>query len=61
MAGFTLSFGSMFSKTWRVHSIFTNVQLNKKVRQISKPLMIWQTANFFFVNALLFSHQNQAN
>ena len=30
MAGFTLSFGSMFSKTWRVHSIFTNVQLNKK-------------------------------
>ena len=32
MSGFTLSFGSMFSKTWRVHSIFTNVQLNKKVR-----------------------------
>lgn len=31
MTGFTLSFGSMFSKTWRVHSIFTNVQLNKKV------------------------------
>ena len=31
MWGFTLSFGSMFSKTWRVHSIFTNVQLNKKV------------------------------
>ena len=30
MSGFTLSFGSMFSKTWRVHSIFTNVQLNKK-------------------------------
>ena len=34
MAGFTLSFGSMFSKTWRVHSIFTNVQLNKKVCHI---------------------------
>lgn len=33
MSGFTLSFGSMFSKTWRVHSIFTNVQLNKKVMQ----------------------------
>ena len=31
MSGFTLSFGSMFSKTWRGHSIFTNVQLNKKV------------------------------
>lgn len=33
MSGFTLSFGSMFSKTWRVHSIFTNVQLNKKVSE----------------------------
>ena len=31
MAGFTLAFGSMFSKTWRVHSIFTDVKLNKKV------------------------------
>ncbi|XP_057377524.1 uncharacterized protein LOC130699234 [Daphnia carinata] len=30
MAGFTLAFGSMFSKTWRVHSIFTDVKLNKK-------------------------------
>lgn len=29
--GFTLAFGSMFSKTWRVHSIFTNIKLNKKV------------------------------
>jgi len=29
--GFTLSFGAMFSKTWRVHAIFTNIQLNKKV------------------------------
>ncbi len=35
MSGFTLSFGSMFSKTWRVHSIFTNVQLNKKVLSFS--------------------------
>ena len=34
MAGFTLSFGSMFSKTRRVHSIFTNVQLNKKVHTL---------------------------
>ncbi|XP_071450035.1 gamma-aminobutyric acid type B receptor subunit 2 [Hetaerina americana] len=31
MAGFSLAFGSMFSKTWRVHSIFTDVKLNKKV------------------------------
>ncbi|EDW43090.1 GM23697 [Drosophila sechellia] len=31
MAGFSLSFGAMFSKTWRVHSIFTDLKLNKKV------------------------------
>ncbi|XP_055332169.1 gamma-aminobutyric acid type B receptor subunit 2-like, partial [Paramacrobiotus metropolitanus] len=29
--GFTLAFGAMFSKTWRVHAIFTNIKLNKKV------------------------------
>ncbi|VDM43121.1 unnamed protein product [Toxocara canis] len=28
--GFTFAFGSMFSKTWRVHSIFTNIRMNKK-------------------------------
>ncbi|XP_035901964.1 gamma-aminobutyric acid type B receptor subunit 2 isoform X2 [Anopheles stephensi] len=31
MAGFSLAFGAMFSKTWRVHSIFTDLKLNKKV------------------------------
>ncbi|CAM1321031.1 GABBR2 (predicted) [Pycnogonum litorale] len=31
MSGFTLAFGSMFSKTWRVHTIFTDIKLNKKV------------------------------
>ena len=40
MWGFTLSFGSMFSKTWRVHSIFTNVQLNKKVVRIIIPFIM---------------------
>ncbi|KAK3101930.1 hypothetical protein FSP39_007438 [Pinctada imbricata] len=29
--GFSLSFGAMFSKTWRVHAIFTNIKLNKKI------------------------------
>lgn len=37
MAGFSLAFGSMFSKTWRVHSIFTDVKLNKKVKPPSRP------------------------
>jgi gamma-aminobutyric acid type B receptor len=35
MAGFTLAFGSMFSKTWRVHTIFTDIKLNKKVSMTS--------------------------
>ncbi len=29
--GFTISFGAVFSKTWRVHSIFTNVDASKRV------------------------------
>ncbi|XP_077984666.1 gamma-aminobutyric acid type B receptor subunit 2-like [Glandiceps talaboti] len=29
--GFTLSFGAMFSKTWRVYTIFTNKTLQKRV------------------------------
>jgi gamma-aminobutyric acid type B receptor len=32
--GFTIAFGAMFSKTWRVHSIFTNIKLNKKVHAL---------------------------
>ena len=51
MAGFTLSFGSMFSKTWRVHSIFTNVQLNKKVRKKINGIVLL----FFLWSGLLLS------
>lgn len=47
MAGFSLAFGSMFSKTWRVHSIFTDVKLNKKVSSLSPatPGSIGRTAS----------------
>uniref|UniRef100_A0A914V8E9 G-protein coupled receptors family 3 profile domain-containing protein n=1 Tax=Plectus sambesii TaxID=2011161 RepID=A0A914V8E9_9BILA len=38
--GFTLAFGSMFSKTWRVHSIFTNIRMNKKAIQDYKLFLI---------------------
>ncbi|XP_065314258.1 gamma-aminobutyric acid type B receptor subunit 2-like isoform X2 [Gordionus sp. m RMFG-2023] len=37
---FTLAFGAMFSKTWRVHAIFTNVKLNKKIIQDYKLFII---------------------
>ncbi|XP_015786384.1 gamma-aminobutyric acid type B receptor subunit 2-like isoform X2 [Tetranychus urticae] len=40
MSGFTLAFGSMFSKTWRVHAIFTNIKLNKKVIKDYKLFMV---------------------
>ena len=29
--GFSLAYGAMFSKTWRVHQIFTNKRLKRKV------------------------------
>ncbi|GMR48968.1 hypothetical protein PMAYCL1PPCAC_19163, partial [Pristionchus mayeri] len=38
--GFTLAFGSMFSKTWRVHSIFTNIRMDKKAIKDSKLFLI---------------------
>ncbi|XP_013415617.1 gamma-aminobutyric acid type B receptor subunit 2 [Lingula anatina] len=38
--GFTLSFGALFSKTWRVHAIFTNVKLNRKVIKDYKLILI---------------------
>lgn len=31
--GFTVGFGAMFSKTWRVHQIFTNIKKIKKVQK----------------------------
>ncbi|XP_045467345.1 gamma-aminobutyric acid type B receptor subunit 2 [Harmonia axyridis] len=62
MAGFSLAFGAMFSKTWRVHSIFTDVKLNKKVIKDYQLFMVvgvllfidlvimttWQVADPFF-------------
>ncbi|XP_023288258.1 gamma-aminobutyric acid type B receptor subunit 2, partial [Orussus abietinus] len=62
MSGFSLAFGSMFSKTWRVHSIFTDVKLNKKVIKDYQLFMVvgvlllidlvimttWQVADPFF-------------
>ena len=53
MSGFTLSFGSMFSKTWRVHSIFTNVQLNKKVM----PYMFFNEI-FYLLSFALYTLQH---
>ncbi|EGT43441.1 hypothetical protein CAEBREN_01118 [Caenorhabditis brenneri] len=38
--GFTLSFGAMFSKTWRVHSIFTNIRMDRKAIKDSKLFLI---------------------
>uniref|UniRef100_A0A1I8I453 G_PROTEIN_RECEP_F3_4 domain-containing protein n=1 Tax=Macrostomum lignano TaxID=282301 RepID=A0A1I8I453_9PLAT len=38
--GFTLSFGAMFSKTWRVHCIFTNISMSKKIIKDYQLLVI---------------------
>lgn len=31
IVGYTTAFGAMFAKTWRVHAIFKNVKMKKKV------------------------------
>ncbi|XP_075256427.1 gamma-aminobutyric acid type B receptor subunit 2-like isoform X3 [Convolutriloba macropyga] len=50
-SAFTLSYGSMFSKTWRVHQIFTNVKMKKKV---IKDYQLFVVIVFFlFVDILL--------
>uniref|UniRef100_A0A1I7WEX2 G_PROTEIN_RECEP_F3_4 domain-containing protein n=1 Tax=Heterorhabditis bacteriophora TaxID=37862 RepID=A0A1I7WEX2_HETBA len=38
--GFTLAFGSMFSKTWRVHSIFTNIRMDRKAIKVDSKLLL---------------------
>ncbi|GFS18541.1 gamma-aminobutyric acid type B receptor subunit 2 [Elysia marginata] len=38
--GFTVAFGALFSKTWRVHALFTNNQMKRKVIKDSKLLSL---------------------
>ncbi|CAF0938821.1 unnamed protein product [Adineta steineri] len=38
--GFTISFGAIFSKTWRVHTIFTNVDAQKRAIKDIRLFMI---------------------
>ncbi|CAD5225565.1 unnamed protein product [Bursaphelenchus xylophilus] len=49
--GFTLAFGSMFSKTWRVHSIFTNIRKDKKAIKDAQLFMI--VALLLFIDGLI--------
>ena len=50
--GFTMSFGAMFSKTWRVYKIFCNKKLERVVRDcvITSYLAYWCTG---FVNIMV--------
>lgn len=34
--GYTTAFGAMFAKTWRVHAIFKNVKMKKKVSSLTE-------------------------
>jgi len=36
IVGYTTAFGAMFAKTWRVHAIFKNAKMKKKVREKKK-------------------------
>lgn len=73
MAGFSLAFGAMFSKTWRVHSIFTDVKLNKKVIKDYQLFMVvgvllaidvvimttWQFADPFYRDVKTFQRTSE--
>ncbi|CAH1790060.1 unnamed protein product [Owenia fusiformis] len=49
--GFSMAFGALFSKTWRVHAIFTNVQLKKKVVKDSQ--LIIMTMGLVLINSII--------
>ncbi|KAJ7338392.1 hypothetical protein JRQ81_011821, partial [Phrynocephalus forsythii] len=38
--GYTTAFGAMFAKTWRVHAIFKNVKMKKKIIKDQKLMVI---------------------
>ncbi|XP_061677838.1 gamma-aminobutyric acid type B receptor subunit 2 isoform X3 [Syngnathoides biaculeatus] len=40
IVGYTMAFGAMFAKTWRVHAIFKNVKMKKKIIKDQKLLII---------------------
>ena len=44
--GFALSFGALFSKTWRIHIIFANKQMKRKV-SATGPFMLNAPCVFF--------------
>ncbi|KAF7240397.1 Gamma-aminobutyric acid type B receptor subunit 2 [Varanus komodoensis] len=37
--GYTTAFGAMFAKTWRVHAIFKNVKMKKKVSEVEEVVI----------------------
>jgi len=45
--GFSLAFGAMFSKTWRVHKIFTNKKIQRMVSFLSDlPIAIVDSVEY---------------
>ncbi|XP_063042041.1 gamma-aminobutyric acid type B receptor subunit 2 [Engraulis encrasicolus] len=40
IVGYTTAFGAMFAKTWRVHAIFKNVKMKKKIIKDQKLMFI---------------------
>lgn len=40
IVGYTTAFGAMFAKTWRVHAIFKNVKMKKKVMKMCYYFMM---------------------
>lgn len=48
--GYTTAFGAMFAKTWRVHAIFKNVKMKKKVITPSASGCLQSSRSIYLAN-----------
>ncbi|CAH3032181.1 unnamed protein product, partial [Porites lobata] len=53
--GFTLAFGGMFVKTWRIYKIFTNTQLRRRVGNLSNRSLLLRIVAVWFIDVIILS------
>ncbi|XP_027040338.1 gamma-aminobutyric acid type B receptor subunit 2-like [Pocillopora damicornis] len=53
--GFTLAFGGIFVKTWRVYKIFTNTQMRKELGNLSSTSLLLRLCVALFVDFIFLS------
>ncbi|XP_029193493.2 gamma-aminobutyric acid type B receptor subunit 1-like isoform X2 [Acropora millepora] len=53
--GFTLAFGGIFTKTWRVYKIFTNNQMKREIGVLSNTSLFLRLCVAWFVDIIILS------